>query len=77
MVAITVVCSTDDGYQRTEHQGEQDGKERDDKCIAQSLQEILITIARHEASLKLFCKRLFGRSNASTIHDNYLTYIGI
>lgn len=44
---------TDNSYQRSEYHGKDDGEEGDDERIAQTLQQILITVVIYEAGFKL------------------------
>ena len=48
-VALALVAGTDDGYQRSENHGKDDGKEGDDEGIAQALEHILIAVVVNKA----------------------------
>ena len=48
-VALTVMTCSDNSYQRSEYHGKDDGEEGDDERIAQTLQQILITVVIYEA----------------------------
>ena len=78
-VALTFMTCSDNGYQRSEYHGKDDGEEGDDECIAQTLQQILITVVIYEAGFKLiYHSRLISSCfHIAGIHHDYLSHIGI
>ena len=71
------MAGTDNGYQRTENHGEDDGEEGDDERIAQSLQEKLIAVISVIIVVILLMPRRVAEVSALSIPITIFSSVGI